>query len=182
MTRPLRNFLGTLLLLLAAAGPVRAQAPPQVEWLDWDAGIEQAHERGRPVLVDVYTDWCGWCKRMDRDVYSRPEIREYLATKFVTVKLDAEASDAARYQGKSYTSSTLAERFKVTGYPTTIFLRANGEHIINVPGYVPPERFLLVLRYISEGHLDRGVDWEAFRSKQESARPPAVPPNAFRSR
>ncbi len=180
MTCRLRNALGTLLLMLAVAGPAHAQS--QIEWLDWNAGIEQARERERPVLVDVYTDWCGWCKRMDRDVYARPEIRDYLATKFVTVKLDAEASDPARYQGKNYNSSTIAERFKVTGYPTTIFLRANGDHIINVPGYVPPERFLLVLRYISEGHFDRGVDWEAFRSKQESARPPAVAPNAFRSR
>jgi thioredoxin-related protein len=182
MIRPLRNLLAVVLLALAAAVPAHAQDKPQIQWLDWDAGIEQARATGKPILVDVYTDWCGWCKRMDRDVYARPEIREFLTTRYVTVKLDAEASDAARYQGKNYSSSTLAERFKVTSYPTTIFLRANGDHILNVPGYVPADRFLLVLRYIGEGHLDRGVNWEAF-SRQESTRPPAaVPPNALRAR
>ena len=67
MTRPLRNTLGPALLLLIAliaAVPARAQAPAdaqekQVQWLDWNAGMELAQRSGRPVLVDVYTDWCG---------------------------------------------------------------------------------------------------------------------------
>jgi thioredoxin-related protein len=175
MTRSLRNAAGVALLLLATAVPVHAQA--QLQWLGWDAGMEEAQKTGRPVLVDVYTEWCGWCKRMDRDVYANPEVREYLAARFVTVKLDAEAALPAHYQGHDYTSSTLADRFKVTSYPTTIFVRANGDHIINVPGYVPADRFLLVLRYISEGHLDRGVDWETFSRRQSVSRhPPSQPP------
>lgn len=181
MTRTLRNSLGTLLLLLMGAVPAFAQEK-NLQWLDWDTGVARAKETGRPVLVDVYTDWCGWCKRMDRDVYALPEVRDYLSSRYVLVKLDAEASDPAHYQGKSYNSSTLAESFKVTGYPTTIFLRANGDHIINVPGYVPADRFLLVLKYIGEGHLDRGVNWEAFSKQQQSSKPPAVTPNALRSR
>ena len=190
MTRPLRNTLGPALLLLVgliAAVPARAQAPAdaqekQVQWLDWNAGMELAQRSGRPVLVDVYTDWCGWCKRMDRDVYANPEVREYLSSRFVTIKLDAEAADPARYQGKTYTSTTLAdERFKINSYPTTIFLKSNGQHSTTVPGYVPAERFLMVLRYIGEGHLDRGVAWETFNRKQSNPRAPA-PSNALRAR
>ena len=179
MTRSLRNALGVALLLLLSAVPVRAQA--QIQWLDWDAGLELAQQSGRPVLVDVYTDWCGWCKRMDRDVYARPGVREYLSSRFVTIKLDAEAPDPAHYMGRNFTSTTLAERFKVTSYPTTIFLKANGQHSINVPGYVPADRFLMVLKYIAEGHLDRGVDWETFNRKQTNPKQ-TVPPNAFRAR
>jgi thioredoxin-related protein len=182
MTRPLRNALALALLLLIAAVPGRAHAQArQIQWLDWDAGMELARRSGRPVLVDVYTDWCGWCKRMDRDVYAKPEVREYLSSRFVTIKLDAEAPDPARYEDRNYTSITLAERFKVTSYPTTIFLKSNGQHTINVPGYVPAERFLMVLRYIGEGHLDRGVDWDTFNRKQMNPRPPA-PSNALRAR
>jgi len=186
MTRPLRNALGLALLLLIAALPVRAQAQAdaqekQIQWLDWDTGMELAQRSGRPVLVDVYTDWCGWCKRMDRDVYANPEVREYLSSRFVTIKLDAEASDPAHYEGRSFTSITLGERFKVTSYPTTIFLKSNGQHSINVPGYVPAERFLMVLHYIGEGHLDRGVAWDTFNRKQSNVRAPA-PANALRAR
>ena len=140
--------------------PANAREGPV--WRSWDAGLREAGTLRRPVLVDVYTEWCGWCRRMDRDVYARADIQDYLARKFVTVKLDAESGDAARYEGRAYTSRTLAARFGVTGYPTTLFLSANGAHLGNVPGYSPPEDFLLLLRFIGDGHADRGEKYEDF--------------------
>jgi thioredoxin-related protein len=131
-------------------------------WRSWDAGLREAGTSGRPVLVDVYTDWCGWCKRMDRDVYARADVQDYLARKFVTVKLDAESNAAARYEGREYTSRTLAARFGVTGYPTTLFLSAKGARLRNVPGYLPAPDFLLLLRFIGDGHAARGEKLEDF--------------------
>jgi len=148
-------------LLLAGLAPA-AGAQAHFVWRGWDEGLKEAKRTNRPVLVDVYTDWCGWCKRMDRDVYSRADVRDYLAKSFVVVKLNAEAQDGLQYQGQDLTSAGVAEQFRVTGYPTTVFLRSNGAHLINVPGYVPADRFLLVLRYIGEGHMDKGVEWESF--------------------
>jgi thioredoxin-related protein len=149
---------------IALAGPA---------WRSWDAGLREAGTSGRPVLVDVYTDWCGWCRRMDRDVYARAEVQDYLARKFVTVKLDAESSDAARFEGREYTSRTLAARFGVTGYPTTLFLNRKGVHLGNVPGYLPPQDFLLLLRFIGDGHAERGEKLEDFMraAKASGARP-----------
>jgi len=149
-----------LLPLVVATAPAAPGAGPR--WLEWNAGLKQAAASHRPVLVDVYTDWCGWCKRMDRDVYARPEIRDLLAQRFVTVKLDAESSDPATYEGREQNGRALAARFRVSGYPTTVFLRENGEHMVNVPGYVPADRFILLLRYIGDGHLERGESFEAF--------------------
>lgn len=150
-------------LVLLAAAPSHAAG---AGWKSWNAGMAEAKATGRPVLVDVYTDWCGWCKRMDRDVYSRADVRDYLSQKFVTVKLDAEAGDAARYEGRSFTSRTLANAFRVSSYPTTLFLKADGEHLVSVPGYIEPEKFLLLLRYIGDGHLERGVTWDEFTAKR----------------
>lgn len=155
--------LGLVALCLAVA-PIAQAADPPIAWRGWDAGLQEAKRLNRPVLVDVYTQWCGWCKRMDRDVYSRREVREYLGSNFVTVKIDAESSDPARYDGRSYTLRSLAGFFRVTGYPTTLFLKANGEHLVNVPGYVEADKFLLVLRYIGDGHLDRGETWEDYKA------------------
>jgi thioredoxin-related protein len=151
-----------LFLMVAMAA---SAAPAPVRWRDWDSGLKEARDKKLPVLVDVYTDWCGWCKRMDRDVYSQPEVRDYLSRKFVTVKLDAEATDPARYEDQDYTGRTLASHFGITGYPTTIFLRASGDHLINAPGYIPADRFLAVLRYIGDGYMDRGVTWEQYKSQ-----------------
>ena len=161
--RPKIAWCVPLLLLLAA--PLQAGAPTTVRWRDWDSGLKEARDRKLPVLVDVYTDWCGWCKRMERDVYSQPEVRDYLARRFVTVKLNAEANDAAHYLDQDFTARSLASHFGITGYPTTIFLRPTGDHLINAPGYIPADRFLPVLRYIGDGYMDRGVTWEQFKEQ-----------------
>jgi thioredoxin-related protein len=148
-------------------------APPAMAeggWMSWNVGLKRAAETQRPVLVDVYTDWCGWCKRMDRDVYSRPEVRDYLARHFVTVRLNAESAEPASYEGRQFTGRTLAMRFGISGYPTTIFLRPAGEHLVNVPGYVPADHFLMLLRYIGDGHMDRGESFEAFAKNPDGSR------------
>jgi thioredoxin-related protein len=166
MNRLLRMLVVPFAVVVAAAVvalPARAAGPT---WKDWNSGLKEAAAAGKPVLVDVYTDWCTWCKRMDADVYAKPEVKAYLAAHFVTVKLNAEYTTPARYEGKPYTSQTLAQRFRVNGYPTTIFLRADGTHIANVPGYVPPERFALLLHYIGDGAMDRGVSFDDFVKQQ----------------
>lgn len=152
----------------ALAVPAPKGAPPRAaeavapDWRNWNDGLRQAGATKKPVIVDVYTDWCGWCRRMDHDVYARAEIANYLRKNYVTVRLNAESNDAARYENRDWTSRDLSQRFRVSGYPTTIFLRANGEHMANVPGYVPADRFLLLLRYVAEGYADRNVPFAEF--------------------
>ncbi len=160
------RFVWTLLLIALPLWPAAASAgePPRTElrWFAWNQGTAEASASKRPILVDVYTDWCGWCKRMDRDVYSREDVRGYLKRYFVVVKLDAESSDEANYGGRTLTARALAQQLRVSGYPTTVFLRANGEHIASVPGYIPADRFKLMLQYIGEDHIGRGESWEDF--------------------
>jgi thioredoxin-related protein len=162
----------TLAALPLLAAPAGAGPAPGIAWRGWDRGLEEARTSGRPVLVDVYTDWCGWCRRMKAEVYSRAEIRDYLADHFVVVSLNAEASDPARYEGRAYTSRSLAARFGVSGYPTTVFLKADGGHLVNVPGYVESARFLQVLRYIGDGHMERGVSFREYSKRPAGAGPP----------
>ena len=161
-----------LFLVALAALIVVPPARAEIGWRKWDEGLREAAAAKKPVLVDVYTDWCGWCRRMDRDVYRRADVGEYLARHFVSVKLNAESRASARYETRATTEQGLAGRFRVNGYPTTVFLRPDGTHLVNVPGYVPPERFLLLLRFVGDGHLERGRSFDEF-VRAESARPPA---------
>ena len=165
------SFVAFLLLALLVPGhaPARAENAGDGVWREWNEGLREASASQRPIVVDVYTDWCGWCKRMDRDVYSRSDVREYLSKRFVPVRLNAESGAAAQYEGKTVSSRALAARFRVSGYPTTIFLRPGGEHVVNVPGYVDADRFLLLLRYVGDGHLDRGVSFQDFVKKSSPA-------------
>ena len=151
-----------LLLVDPSTGRVPSARAAGVTWRAWNEGLAAAAGSGKPVIVDVYTDWCGWCKRMDRDTYARAEVSEYLNRHFVMVRLNAESNQSVSYGGRALTARALAGGFQVTGYPTTIFLRASGEHMVNVPGYLPPDKFMKLVRYIGDGAMDRGIKWEEY--------------------
>ena len=157
----LRPVLISILLALGLFAPVPASAEA-VAWRGWNDGLAAASGSGKPVIVDVYTDWCGWCKRMDRDVYARAEVSSYLNQHFVMVRLNAESNERVTYEGRSMAARSLAGGFQVTGYPTTIFLRPTGEHLVNVPGYLPLEKFMKLVRFIGDGHMDKGESWEEY--------------------
>lgn len=164
----MRKFAVLLFVLLVPA--LHAAGAGATEWKRWNEGLSAASSSRRPVIVDVYTDWCRWCRQMDREVYGRAEVRDYLASRFVTVKLNAESSEQVSYRGRTLTARALASSFDVSGYPTTIFLASNGDHLVNVPGYVEPGRFLKLLRFVGDGHMERGVKWDDY-AKGAGAKP-----------
>lgn len=137
-------------------------------WHSWDEGLAEARRSNRPILVDVYTNWCGWCRRMDREVYARADVRDYLSANYVTIKLNAESNLRGTYEGRDQSMRSIASRFGVRGYPTTLFLRPGAEHIVTVPGYVSADRFLLLLQYVGDGHLDRGTSFDEFSARMRN--------------
>ncbi len=119
--------------------------------------LKSAKEQDKKVIIDIYTDWCGWCKKMDADVYGKEDIKDLVSDNFIFYKLNAEGDEKVTYNGKQYTASDLASYFEVSGYPTTVFLEPNGKVIEynynktkmnNLPGYYKESQFKKVLEFI----------------------------------
>jgi thiol:disulfide interchange protein len=132
-----------LALLLAAAGGCGrsrtrgdASAPDPTgvfASLDLPQALDRARSGGQIVMVDVYTDWCGWCKKLDRETYSDRRVREALRD-FVPIKINAEKG------GRS-----VAEKYGVEGFPTILFVAADGRVVRKVQGYVDADEMLRIL-------------------------------------
>jgi thiol:disulfide interchange protein len=113
---------------------------------DLQAGIQSAKKGNKLVLVDLYTDWCGWCKRLDRDTYTDASVLEVLNSQFVCVKLDAEDGQ----QGEAF-----AKQHKVRGYPCIIVLDSSGKLRATSYGYRNPADFLDMIKgYASSASAD----------------------------
>lgn len=98
----------------------------EVKWLNFNDGYKLAKKKNKIMLVDVYTDWCGWCKRMDRDTYAKPGIVNALNKDYVVVKFNPEVTGVTySYNGKTYDGPGLAGAISnnsISGYPTTVFI------------------------------------------------------------
>lgn len=122
-----------------------------LNWLSYNEGLALAEKESKYVLIDFYTDWCGYCKKMDKETYSNEKVKGILNENFVVVKVNAESDNKVIENGKEITERELAKLYQVTGYPTTWFLESNHSRIAPLPGYVAAERFVPVLNYIGEG-------------------------------
>ncbi len=121
----------------------------ELKWTNFTQGLEEASATNKKVLIDVYTDWCGWCKRMEKDTYSDKNVESYLSQNYILVKLNAESNQEETVDTMHVTDAQLASAFGVNGYPTTIFLTSDGQPITAAPGYMKPDEFIHVLKYIN---------------------------------
>ncbi|MBA7532075.1 Thiol:disulfide interchange protein DsbD [subsurface metagenome] len=122
-----------------------------LNWLSYNEGLALAEKENKYVLIDFYTDWCGYCKKMNKETYSNEEVKSILNKNFVIVKVNAESENKVIENGEEIIERELAKSYQVTGYPTTWFLESNHNPIAPLPGYVTAEQFIPVLNYIGEG-------------------------------
>jgi thiol:disulfide interchange protein len=99
----------------------------------FDEALARARGEKKLLLVDVYTDWCGWCKKMDREVFADERVAE-AARGFVAVRVNAEKG-----------GEKVAQRYDVQGYPTILFVDGSGKIVKRIDGYVDAAEMLRVL-------------------------------------
>jgi len=102
-----------------------------------DTALAEAQQRGTLVVVDVYTDRCGWCKKLDKDTLSNPKVQAKLK-EFALLKLNADKH------------RNVAQRYGVRGFPTTLVLDARGGLIAKQPGYLPPKQYLKFMASVTK--------------------------------
>lgn len=112
--------------------------------IKWEKNLEtakkKAKEKDLPIMIDVYTDWCTWCKELDEKTYKNKEVIN-ASKKFVSLKLNPETSEDG---------SEIAKKYGVQGYPTILFISADGFVLENVSGYVEGTNFLPYMKNATE--------------------------------
>ncbi|HEY8400684.1 MAG TPA: thioredoxin fold domain-containing protein [Cytophagaceae bacterium] len=135
-----------------------------IKWLSYDEAIKLSEKEPRKIFIDVYTDWCGWCKRMDRTTLKDDNVGKYINQYYYPVKVNAESQKKVTYKGKQMTEQELALNvFGATGYPTTVYLENDQTMLQAIPGYLEAEMLNKVLRYFGEDHY-KTTSWEKFQA------------------
>ena len=117
-----------------------------INWLTIEEAQALAEKEPRKVIMDVYTDWCGWCKKMDKTTFADEEVATYVNENFYAVKLKADSNDKVTFKGKEFAKGELAQAFRVTGYPTIVFFDESFSKFQPVSGYRGANDFLALLQ------------------------------------
>ena len=169
----LRLLFGAFCILFTTC--LHAQEKSDViKWMSFQEAVKQNSISPRKILIDMYTDWCGWCKTMDKNTFSNPYIAKYLSENFYPVKFNAEGTSEITYKGQVYKNRNQGQRsthdFAVAllqgklSYPSVAFMDSTSTPITFLAGYLAPEQFEPILVFISEDKY-KTEKWDVFQSK-----------------
>ena len=147
-----------------------------VKWYTWEEAVKASETEKRKIFVDIYTDWCGWCKEMDKTTFNASNIAKYLNDDFYAVKLNAEQKQDILFKehtfkfvkqgSKGYHQLAYELLNGRMSYPTVIVLDEDFARILIAPGYQKANEFEYVLKFAAEEHY-KDTTWQDFRNKEK---------------
>jgi len=135
-------------------------------WYKYDEGLAKAKKEKKHVMVHFYANWCGWCKRMDKNTFANSEVMKLLNDNYVPIKVNAESAEKVKVDGKEMTLRQVAGSYGVRAYPVTWFLKSNGEKIAPRSGYADPDEFKYILKWVKDDLYDK-VSFDEYVQQQK---------------
>ncbi|MDY6800759.1 MAG: DUF255 domain-containing protein [Bacteroidota bacterium] len=173
-----KNILRILLTLIFAgiAGQNFAQKK-EVKWHTFEEAVELNQKEQRKIFIDIYTDWCGWCKKMDANTFSHPTITKILNEEYYAVKFNAESRDTIVFAGQHLINKGNSARSphqlavallqSKMSYPSTVYMNENIQLLTSVPGYYTPEKLEPILRFFADD-AHKTKSFEEFKKNFQS--------------
>ena len=142
-----------------------------IRWMNWEEVQSALQKEKKPVIVDVYTTWCHWCKVMDKKTFSKQEVIDYINKNYYAVKFDAEHKNPISFKGKEYPFYSRGRRGVNAlaiellrgqlSFPTIMYLDPDLNTILISPGYKTPKMLKKEMKFVSTGAY-KTTPWNSY--------------------
>ncbi len=178
-TKPISTMKNIFFLLLFIPAIIQAQDKTNgINWISWNDVEAKMEKEPRKVLVDVYTQWCGPCKMMNKTTFSDPAIVKYINENYYAIKFDAEGPEAVSFKGTTYENATydpaksgrngthdltraIAPVNGRIAYPTIVYMDENFGILSPVQGFQKPDQIMPILTFFGEDAYKEQT-WEEY--------------------
>lgn len=155
-----------IIAVVLFVGTISAQAQ-KVNWITLEEAIELQKKSPKKIIMDVYTNWCGPCKMLDKNTFQNKDVANYINDNYYAVKFNGEGNQAITYNGKKFgnpnydskransrnSSHEFARFMRINAYPTLVFFDEKGNFITPVKGYQSPQQLELYLKmFVKNDH------------------------------
>ena len=156
--------------------PIQAQ---EIKWMTMNEALEAQKKNPKKIFMDVYTDWCGPCKLLDKNTFGNKEVADFINEHYYAVKFNAEGTEEVHYLENTYTNPRhdpnrrgrnsqheFAQAMKLRGYPSIVFFDEKGNYIQPIVGYKTPRQLEIYLKMIANDDykdLTTQEKWQAYQ-------------------
>jgi thioredoxin-related protein len=154
------NILCSFLFVSAMLLGSQTYAQEKVNWITFEEAIKRNEKEPKKLLIDLYTDWCGWCKRMDNDTYANEKIAKYINENYYAVKFNAEQKEDVVFQGTTFKFVSNGGRGvhqlaaaltnNKLSYPTTVFMNEELAILQPLAGYYNAQNMEPILTFFGK--------------------------------
>lgn len=143
--------ISCLFFTLSSISCTAKSSPHDLKWHSFEKAIKLAQKENKPILIDFYADWCGWCYELDEKTFNAPEVKEYLKENYILVRLNADNRfRTIKFRNQLFSPQDLLRVYGITGLPAVVFLAPNGDFVYMQPGFQPKEFYARLLKDIRE--------------------------------
>lgn len=161
-----------LIFLLVFLPSILSAQSEGIRWMSFAEAMAKRQTQPKKIFIDMYTDWCGWCKRMDASTFAHPEVVKYMNENYYAVKFNTEkevpiAVNDTIYKvnpkyGRNGTHELAVELLQgKMSYPTFVFLDERFNILSPLPGFQTPEQIEPVMRFFAEDRYLKN-SWEEY--------------------
>jgi thioredoxin-related protein len=168
------------LIIILSAGLIKFSFAQEtkVKWYTIEEALELNKTQERKIFIDVYTDWCGWCKKMEATTFTHPAIAKILNEDYYAVRFDAETNDTINFAGQKFINegnrSRSPHQLAVAllqgkmSYPSVAYLNENNQLLTAVPGFYSADRLEPLLKFFAEDAF-KSVSFEEYQKTFKSS-------------
>jgi thioredoxin-related protein len=149
---------------------------PTIKWYTFEDAVKKNKKKPKKIFIDVYTDWCGWCKKMDKETFMDPKVVEYINENYYPVKFNAEQKESLTFKGQEFKSTdpakpksphqlAIALLKQELRYPSYVILDGESEWLYKLKGYKTAEDLLPILRYYGSDQY-KVMSWSEFNESK----------------
>lgn len=166
------------ILALAVLTSVSSLAQ-EINWVSLEKAIELQKKNPKKIMIDVYTNWCGPCKMLDKNTFHNKDVVDYVNKNYYAVKFNAEGNESVNYKGKTFSnpgynpelanrrnsSHELSRYLQIQAFPTIVFMDEKSEVIASIRGYQTPPQLELYLKMFKDNehtNLDTQEKFNAY--------------------
>ena len=146
----------------------------KIQWMSLNEARAAQKVKPKKIFMDVYTNWCGPCKLLEKNTFQNPDVSRYISENYYAVKFDAEGTDEIKFYNQTFsnpnydpnrkgrnTTHQFTQFLGVKGYPTMVFFSEDGDPIMPLVGYYKPKQIELYLKMIKQG------DYQVFSKPED---------------